>query len=293
MKKAIISILLILPFLLIVVISIAGRIYGDYDYVEVTNVYFTDDEGTALDLNSAFSIDLGLPTQMYYTVLPENASNKNVTFSSSNPSIATIDANGVITGNAIGTADITISTYNMSSTIHVSVVEDMVHEVILNRETITGNVGGTAQLSVTILPSTAVNQNVTWASSNPEICSVNSYGTLTFHSVGTATITATSTDPNRPFDTCIVTVTDDSIIEFTVENLVVHEPTLDLTNYLTGDLTDLTKINFEIISGNCTIADDRHTLTFNTFDSAEIRVYFDGNRDVYDSIRIYYKLGGK
>ncbi len=288
MKKAIISILLILPFLLIVVISIAGRIYGDYDYVEVTNVYFTDDEGTALDLNSAFSIDLGLPTQMYYTVLPENASNKNVTFSSSNPNIATIDANGIITGNAIGTADITISTYNMSSTIHVSVVEDMVHEVILNRETITGNVGGTAQLSVTILPSTAVNQNVTWTSSNPEICSVNSYGTLTFHSVGTATITATSTDPNRPFDTCIVTVTDDPIIEFTVENLVVHEPTLDLTNYLTGDLTDLTKINFEIISGNCTIADDGHTLTFNTFDSAEIRVYFDGNHDVYDSIRIYY-----
>ncbi len=287
MKKAIISILLILPFLLIVVISIAGMIYGDYDFIEVTDVYFADEAGNRIDSNTAYTINLNTETQIYYVVLPENASNKNVRFETQDTSIVTINENGIMIGRALGTADVTISTYNLISTLHVTVVDSQVREVTLNRESITGYVGGTAQLVATVLPVTASNRNVVWSSSNSAICSVDNYGQLTFNSVGSAVITVRAVDGGLS-DTCIVTVTDDPIVSFTRDILEVNEPSIDLFDYITGEISELDKISFEIRSGKCSINTDGHTLTFSEQDSAEIRVYYDGNLDVYDSIRIYY-----
>lgn len=58
------------------------------------------------------SVAVGATKQLSATVLPENADNKNVTWSSSNEGVATVDANGLVTAIAEGTANITAKTVN-------------------------------------------------------------------------------------------------------------------------------------------------------------------------------------
>ena len=59
------------------------------------------------------------------------------------------------------------------------------------------NIGATQQLTTTISPTNAANQNVTWSSSNTTVATVNGSGLVTGISAGTATITATTQDGNK------------------------------------------------------------------------------------------------
>lgn len=68
-----------------------------------------------------------------------------------------------------------------------------VTSVALNKTTSTGTVGGTEQLTATVLPSDATDKTVTWSSSGAE-ATVSSTGLVSFVSAGTVTITVTSTD---------------------------------------------------------------------------------------------------
>ena len=68
-------------------------------------------------------------------------------------------------------------------------------------------IGNTRQLTATVLPEDATNPAVTWASSHNNIATVDTYGLVTAHREGTATITATTVDGGRTA-TCVVTVID-------------------------------------------------------------------------------------
>ena len=68
------------------------------------------------------------------------------------------------------------------------------------------SVGQTRQLKATVQPASATRQDVTWTSSNPNICAVDSRGRITAKKFGTATITATATDSNKKYGTCKVKV---------------------------------------------------------------------------------------
>ena len=78
--------------------------------------------------------------------------------------------------------------------------------VSLNQNTLNLTVGGTATLTATVQPSDATNQNVTWASGNSSVATVDSGGTVTAVGAGTATITVTTTDGGYTAS-CAVTVT--------------------------------------------------------------------------------------
>ncbi|UXX79802.1 discoidin domain-containing protein [Reichenbachiella carrageenanivorans] len=67
-------------------------------------------------------------------------------------------------------------------------------------------VGGTQQLSATVIPSNATNQNVTWSTSNGSVATVNSNGLVSAQGVGSATITATTQDGGHT-DATAITVT--------------------------------------------------------------------------------------
>ena len=56
MKKAVISLLVILPLLLVAVIAVAGRIYGSHEYIEVTEIYFVDEDNNRIN---SISVDIG------------------------------------------------------------------------------------------------------------------------------------------------------------------------------------------------------------------------------------------
>ena len=78
MKKTIVSILIILPFLLIVVISLAGRIYGDYRYVDVENISFVDSSGQLTNDNADYVLYVNINERVLlnYVLIPAKASKR-------------------------------------------------------------------------------------------------------------------------------------------------------------------------------------------------------------------------
>lgn len=144
------------------------------------------------------SIYTGGTTTLTAEVSPANASNKSVTWSSSNSYIATVDENtGVVTGVSVGTVTITARTvdggYTASATITVTPVP--VTGVTLNQSTIRlQGTGATQQLTATVAPANASNKSVTWTSSNTGVATVSSTGLVTAVAPGTTTVTVTTAD---------------------------------------------------------------------------------------------------
>lgn len=140
------------------------------------------------------------------TVIPGNATNKELIWSSSNQSIATVSGN-VIKAIAPGNASITAyATDNsgISATVPVSVLQH-VESVTIQDTEIYVLIGGGYQLETTVSPMNASNKNLHWTSSDESIAKVDQNGFVTPVSRGKAVITATSEDGNLSCE-CIATI---------------------------------------------------------------------------------------
>jgi|GEM_PF-4836549 len=145
-----------------------------------------------------------VPVGASYTVkvkeiLPADAYNKNVTWESSDPAVASITSAGKVTGIAKGKVTITATAQDGSGvkgkcTVYVG---DQVSGIKLNKTKVTfSKPGGTVQLTATLSPSTAAYKTVSWKSGNTKVATVDSKGfvTLTAESTGSAIITVTAQD---------------------------------------------------------------------------------------------------
>ena len=148
------------------------------------------------------------------TVAPANATFKYVTWTSSNPAVATVDANGKVTAKSLGMADITVTTKDggYTATCRVGVVrrpagDVSVTGVTLNKTTLKLGKGASETLTATIAPTNATNKKVTWTSSDPAVATVDASGKVTGVANGTATITVTTEDGGYTA-TCAVEVAD-------------------------------------------------------------------------------------
>lgn len=139
--------------------------------------------------NTMLTLDVGEVKVVSYTVLPEDASNNTVEWSSSNPSVATVNNVGIITGIGAGSCTVTGSCGSASARISVT-VKKPVEELILNENNITIREGDTSNLVCTISPNDASDKKVSWTSSDSSIATVNSDGSVTGLKVGKCTITA-------------------------------------------------------------------------------------------------------
>ncbi|MDR1840859.1 MAG: Ig-like domain-containing protein [Holophagales bacterium] len=161
---------------------------------------------TGVSLNkSATTLTLGSTEQLTHSIQPANATNKAVTWETSNSAVATVSS-GLITAIAPGSATITVRTVdgNHTATCAVMVYPISVTGVSLNKNAMTLGVGATEQLVHTIQPSNATNQGVTWETSNSGVATVSS-GLVTAIASGSATITVRTNDGNHTA-TCAVTV---------------------------------------------------------------------------------------
>ncbi len=162
---------------------------------------------SSVGLNS-YSITMGLNEKntLVATVLPSNASNKNVVWSSSNTNVATV-YNGVVTAVGIGKATITVETVDGNKRAMAEVVvksnEIGVSQVSLNASTIKLSKGNKKTLKATISPSNATNKTITWSSSNSAVATVSD-GVVTATGNGTAVISAKSS--NEIIANCTVIV---------------------------------------------------------------------------------------
>ena len=163
---------------------------------------------TGVTLNKAsYEMTEGDEVILSATVSPENATNKNVSWSSSNTSVANVD-NGKVTALKAGTATITVKTEdgNKTATCEVTVNAKVypVTGVTLDKTSYEMTEGDELTLTATVSPENATNKNVSWSSSNTSVANVDN-GKVTALKAGTATITVKTEDGNKTA-TCEVTV---------------------------------------------------------------------------------------
>ncbi len=163
---------------------------------------------TSVSLGStSLTLTEGQSWQMSATVSPSNATNKNVTWASSNTAVATVSSKGSITAIAPGSATIKAQVGDVSATCDVVVISATVAVtgISINQPTLSMTVGESQTLSATVSPSNATNMAVNWTSSNSSVASVSQNGLVTANNVGTATITAKTYDGGFTAQ-CVVTV---------------------------------------------------------------------------------------
>ncbi|MDD2510381.1 MAG: DUF3048 domain-containing protein [Syntrophomonas sp.] len=186
----------------------------------------------------------GPPVALQATITPLNASNKNLSWSSSNPEVATVDTNGLITPLSIGLTVITVTTEDggLSAQCSVSVAEWVtVTGVSLEQNTLNLGLGQTASLKAIITPTDASNQKLYWTSDHSNIAQVDSEGRVTAQSPGEAIITVTTEDGSYTAN-CTCTVSD-IVVDFPDPNLRVR--IRQEIGKATGDIrqSDLLKLN--------------------------------------------------
>ena len=173
--------------------------------------------GVSLSLDTLTLVENGTST-LTATIMPDNATNQNVTWESGPSGIVTISPSAdtkTATITAIGasgsTATITVTTNDgseKSATCTVTVTEPptvSVTSVTLDKTSLALDVGGSDTLTATVEPDNATNKAVTWSSSNENVATVNN-GVVTAVGAGTATITAAASDGSGKTATCEVTV---------------------------------------------------------------------------------------
>ena len=211
-----------------------GTIYEKTDNVTVTDQVKTGVTGVSLN-KTELALEVGETGTLEAKVEPNDASNKGVTWSSSNNEIATVN-NGVVTAVKEGTATITVTTAEGGKTATCKVIVNApqtkpVTNVTLEPNTLTLEVGKSETLTAKVEPSDATNQKVTWESNATNVATVDNSGKVTAVSEGTATITAKAGEQTA---TCTVTVTKADVA---VESVTLDKTSLDLK---TGDNATLT-----------------------------------------------------
>lgn len=172
------------------------------DEVQIQNITTTtvtkvnqNIEVTAIDIeNSTNSLTINETLQLEATVSPENATDKTITYTSSDTSIATVNEKGLITAISSGTTNITLTSGKITKTILITVKDEVIElEDIITTEEIEMQVGKKQEIEMTFEPeNTTIDYNeIKYASSDSKVAIVDSDGKINAISPGTATITIT------------------------------------------------------------------------------------------------------
>ena len=229
---------------------------------EVINV-----ESVSLNIQSD-ELEIGETVALVATVMPSNATNKNVTWSSDNTNVATVN-NGVVRAVGEGSANITVTTVdgNKTATCMITVLPEEepepepeptpepevinVESVALNSQNEELKIGETTTLVATVMPSNATNKNVVWSSDNTNVATVNN-GVVTAVGEGSANITVTTVDGNKTA-VCKITVVDEQE---------------DVISTISYDITDSTNKNV-----TATITFNRNDVTITNNDGSNQYVF--------------------
>ncbi len=233
---------------MVIASSADGTNLSDTCYVTVKakTIYVSGVQINGYSSNQTITLDLNSTKQFAATISPSNATNKHITWSTSNNDVVTITADGLARAVGVGSATITVTTQDgdYTASVNINVPKPIVHvsHVTLSKTelSLTTNKDNTHQLTATIFPADADNQSVTWRSSNAQVATVSATGLVTAVGNGTADITVTTKDGNHTA-TCKVTVTT------LVQGISLNHSTLDMfvgaTEQLTASIQPATASN--------------------------------------------------
>lgn len=165
-------------------------------------------DGVTLEKHS-ITLNVGEDELLYANVLPVNANNKNVIWSSTDAEIAEVDADGNVTAKKRGVAFIKATSEDNPLAVDsckVTVIQPVTGVTLNHKNCKLYQIGETLQLVATVLPEDASNKEVRWASSNEQVCIVSN-GTVVAVGYGTSVIIVTTVDGSF-MATCTVTVVE-------------------------------------------------------------------------------------
>lgn len=180
------------------------------------------------------------PITLNATVFPANATLKNMAWSSSDETVATVDENGKVTPIAVGTAIVTAKindTVKATCEVNIEALKPTKVEIAAVSTDVKG--GDIVNLTATVTPDNATDKTVLWSSSDTAVATVDLNGKVTFANVsGTKTVTITAAAKADASVKATVTFTvEELVIENPVTGVTISDETLVLTKGETADLT--------------------------------------------------------
>ncbi|MCL2063761.1 MAG: Ig-like domain-containing protein [Candidatus Cloacimonetes bacterium] len=191
--------------------------------------------GVRLD-HSFLSLKVGDSETLTATIEPENATNQDVIWTSSDENVAFVSDDGVISAVSVGITIITVITmeggFTATCEIIVSALEIPVTGISLNHSSLTLEIGGSETLIATIEPENATNQNVLWTSSDENVAFVSVDGIISAVSEGETIITVISEEGGFTATCEVIVFYEPEIIVFTVENT---EQWMEVVDFIKGN----------------------------------------------------------
>lgn len=173
----------------------------------------------------SISLKVGESSQLIAQIFPEDTTDKNITWSSSDPSIATVD-NGLVTALATGEVNITAANGTLTAQCSVNVQPVVVEQIVLDKTTDSVNVGETTIITATVYPENATDAVIEWTSMDETIAKVEN-GMISGIAPGSTVITASCGTITA---SCIITVNQPA------KSITLNETQLNLQ---VGEIYDL------------------------------------------------------
>ncbi|AJD92224.1 hypothetical protein JMA_29070 [Jeotgalibacillus malaysiensis] len=222
---------------------------------------------------STNTLKIGETDTLTATISPSNATNKTVSWTSSDNAIATVTGEGIVEAKSVGTAIITVKSEDGEFTDVYTLTVKPINVTSIKLDQTSGTLieGESTTLQATVSPDNATNKEVTWSSSEPAIAEVDANGNITALSAGNAKIIATATDGGytATFDLTVVPV----MIEF-VDDIYQEV-------YQWDDFTLPTQVTVQMNNGTL----EEKAVTWNTteVDTSTIgSITFEGSIENYD-----------
>lgn len=234
-KKKYISIVLLIYLCFCQLDSVLINVVSATEYTESTVAVQEIDLG---DYQSQMTV--GERQLLSITVLPVDATNQEVIYSSSNTKVAKVNSMGRITALKDGVTEIVVSCGGISEKFVLTVVDVqiIVRDLDLGDYPSELEVGTSQLLSITVIPENAFGQKITYTSSDTGIATVNELGRITGIKEGTVTITVNCGNVKKDFQLKVVKAKSDEIPVTDIE-IADHEDELEVDKTLTLSVTVL------------------------------------------------------
>lgn len=183
---------------------------------------------TGITLNTTdFTVEKGEKFQLTETINPKSANDKEVSWTTSNKKVATVDKNGLVTALQGGTSMIKCITKDGDYTAYaLCTVIEKVTDIKLDLENAEIGVGERLKLKATVANGTATDKTFTWSSSKKKVCSVSKNGVVKGKKAGRSIITVRANDGSGAYAQCevkVINATENVDVSVSYVELMVGE----------------------------------------------------------------------
>ena len=195
-------------------------------YADENSIQFVNKEvnATAASLDKKeLTLNKGAVSRLVLSVTPSDFTDQ-VSWKSADQGIATIEEDGTLRAQAIGTTTIKVIVGNVEAVCKVTVVQPVTSVSISGNYKISMEGGDTLQLTAAAYPQNAFNKELKWESADPSVATVTKTGEVKALKKGSTRITATAMDGSGCNDYVDITVTNNVVYAQTVEEMQSPHP---------------------------------------------------------------------